>query len=237
VPGQHAVHPPPGHPLDHCQAGGEQAAIAAELVDDEAGHQGLIRGLQQRDGAEQRREHPAAVDVADDDRRQPGVPRQAHVDVVARPQVDLGGAARAFRDDDVVPRGEVVVRGVGGRGEVPAAHLPVARVNGAAWAAHQHDVAAPVAAGLEQDRVHRRLGRDPRGQRLHPLGAPHLRGAAVSGAVDGGAHHRVVRHVLRLVRRHPDPAAGERPAQPGRDDALPGVRRGAGDKQPAHQAG
>ena len=50
-----------------------------------------------------------------------------------------------------------------------------------------------VARRLDQDRVHRRLGLEPGGRRLHGLGPADL------GAV--GRHDRVQRHVLRLERR------------------------------------
>ena len=53
------------------QPGREQRGIAAELVDHEARDQRLVLGREQRDGAEHRGEHPAAVDVADHDGRQP----------------------------------------------------------------------------------------------------------------------------------------------------------------------
>ena len=63
--------------------------------------------LEQRQRAEQRGEDAAAVDVADDDHRQAGVAGQAHVGESACAQVDLGRAAGALADDDVVARAQV----------------------------------------------------------------------------------------------------------------------------------
>ena len=64
-----------------------------------------------------------------------------------------------------------------------------------------HHLAAPVAAGLEQHRVHPRVGLDARRRGLHGLGPADL------GAV--GGDERVQRHVLRLERgdAHPLPRA------------------------------
>jgi len=112
------------------------------------------------------------------------VPGQPHIHVVALPQVDLSGAAGTFRDDQVEPGGEVVERCVRRGGEVTPAVDEVARGDLARGPAHHDDVAALVAAGLEQHRVHRGLGLGARRERLHPLRAADL------GSVDGD--HRVV---------------------------------------------
>ena len=58
----------------------------------------------------------------------------------------------------------------------------VARVDLARGPAHHDDVAALVAAGLEQHRVHRGLGLGARGERLDPLRPADLR-PAPSGPV------------------------------------------------------
>ena len=83
APRQHAEHPSTGQRLQLIEAGLEERLVAAELVDHESGDEPPVLGLEQCHGAVHRCEHPAAVDVADDDRRDVGVPRQAHVDVVA----------------------------------------------------------------------------------------------------------------------------------------------------------
>ena len=68
-----------------------------------------------------------------------------------------------------------------------------ARVGVGVRLAHDDDLAVALARRLDEDRVHRRLGLDPGGRRLHRLRAPDL--AAV------GVDDRVQRHVLRLERR------------------------------------
>ncbi len=86
-----------------------------------------------------------------------------------------------------------------------------------------HDLAAAVAARLEQDGVHvgRRL--DAAGGGLGGLRPADL------GAVGGDVG--VERHVLRLERRDPHALAGQPPADPGGDDAL--ARRRRWSRRPA----
>ena len=75
----------------------EQGRVAAELVDHEPGDQRLVGRREHRDRAEQVREHPAPVDVADHDHRQVRGLGQPHVRDVGGPQVDLGRASRRPR--------------------------------------------------------------------------------------------------------------------------------------------
>jgi hypothetical protein len=190
----------------------------------------LIGGLEQRQRAVHGGEDPAAVDVANDDHRQPRSAGEAHVDDVAVTQVDLRRAAGALADDGVVAPGEV---GQAGQHGLEETWLQVTVVEGAGLAdgaSEEDDLARAGPAGLEEHGVHRRFRLDTRGDGLHRLGATDLRPA--SGAVrDDG---RVQRHVLGLERRDSQPAAGQPPADPGGDHALAGVGRRPGDEQTAH---
>ncbi len=76
------------------------------------------------------------------------------------------------------------------------------------------DDLAGTALRLEQDGVHIHRGGDPRCHGLGKLGAPNLPAT--------GADRGVVRHVLRLERRHAHAAAREQAAQPGDQGALAG---------------
>ena len=92
----------------------------------------------------------------------------------------------------------------------------------------QHDhLAAAVAAGLEQHRVHQRGRLHAGGLRLHGLGPADL------GALprDEG----VQRHVLALERSDAHPLPDQPAADPRRDHALARVRAGAGHQQPPHE--
>ena len=228
APGQHAEDPAPGQRLEPVEPGLEQRLVAAELVDDEPGDEPLVFGLEQRHRAVHRREHPAPVDVTDHDRRDVGMPGETHVDVVARSQVDLCRTAGALAHHDVEARRQVVVCRVGRRRQVRTPADELRRRDLAGRLTHDDHVALAVTARLEQHGVHGGLGDGAGGQRLDPLGPADLRARTVA---DGSADHRVVGHVLRLVGRDLEPATGEGTAQPGRDDALAGVRGRAGDQQ------
>ncbi len=85
------MHGTPGEPLKLAQTGFEQPWVPAELIDDPSCDQCLVGRVEQGQGAKQRGEHPAPVDVADDQHRQVRGPRQPHVRDVGVPQVDLRG--------------------------------------------------------------------------------------------------------------------------------------------------
>ena len=202
--------------MQHPDARFQQLAGAAELVDHEAADVGLVVGLEQGQRAVQRREHPAPVDVAHHDHGQVRGPGQAHVGDVGGAQVDLGRAARSLADDHVVLAPQLR-QAVQGHVQQAGGVLPVLdRVNLAHRAAEHDHLAAPVAARLEQHRVHPRVGLQARGRGLHGLRSPDLR--AVGG--DEG----VQRHVLGLERGHAHAPPGQPAAQPGREHALARVR-------------
>ena len=169
MPRQRAVHPSPGDPFQIAQARGQQVEVAAKLVDHKPRNERLVLGGQQRDGAQKRSEHPAAVDVTDHHGRQSRMAGKPHVDVITCAQVDFGRAARPLRDNDVVAGGKIVEGSVRRLGESPPALEPVRRCQLAPGSAHQHHMAALVAARLEQDRVHGRLGCRLGRECLHPL--------------------------------------------------------------------
>jgi hypothetical protein len=205
-----------GELAQHTEPWLQQLERAAELVDHKPGDQGLVGGFQQRHGAVQGREHPAPVDVTDHDHRQVRGPRQSHVRDVGGAQVDLGRAARSLADHHVVLAPKLG-QAVQGEVQQPGRVLPVLdRVDFSNRAAEHHHLAAPVAAWLEQHRVHPRLGLDARRGGLHHLGPADLR--AVAG------DERVQRHVLRLERGDPHPLPGQPAAQAGSDHALARIR-------------
>jgi hypothetical protein len=69
--------------LEEVEAGVEQADVAAELVDHEAADEGPLGRREELHVTDQRREHAAPVDVADQQHRANlGVKRDLHVDDV-----------------------------------------------------------------------------------------------------------------------------------------------------------
>jgi hypothetical protein len=110
-------------------------------------------------------------------------PGQAQVGQVPGAQVDLGRRSGAFADHDVVP-GAKVVEGVQDDAQQLLLQVLIRKRVGLRRRPAQHDdLAGPVAAGLEQHRVHRRLRARSGGRRLHRLGPPDLR-AAAGGRID-----------------------------------------------------
>jgi hypothetical protein len=211
----------------HGQTGVEQFGGAAELVDHEAGDEGLVFGGQQGERAVHGGEQPAAIDVADHDDRKAGRAGQAHVGHVGVTQIDLGRTAGSLADDHVVGGAQP---GQAFQRDLPQAGCVRAVAHGVGfgfWMAEHDDLAAPVATRLEQHRVHVGGRLDARRGRLHRLGAADL------GAVQ--RHEGVQRHVLRLERRHLHALPGQPPAQPGYQHALSRVRTRPGDQQrPLH---
>lgn len=107
--GENTEDRPVGAVLEHLQPGTEQVEVAAELVDDPRPHVHLVLGVEDRQRAEHGGEDATSVDIPDDHDREVLGPGEAEVDVVPLPEVDLRRAAGAFGDDDIEPRGEVVV--------------------------------------------------------------------------------------------------------------------------------
>jgi len=215
----HADHRDAGPPPQVVRRGGEEADVAAELVEHVAAHATPIGRRQQGHGAEQAREHTAAVDVAHQQHRGAGHAGHPHVRQIATHEVGLGGAPGALDDDDVrLARQPLVAAphcGPEGRGET----IVAARVALAPGAPKEHHLAARLPARLEQDGVHLHAGLHPGGLRLHHLRPAHL-------AAPGG-HVGVEGHVLRLERDHAQPATGEQPAEAGDQHGLARVRAGA----------
>ena len=227
LPGQDAVDGTAGEPAEHDQAAVQQFRGAAELVDHEAADERLVFGREQGQRAVHGGEHPAAVDVAGHDDRQAGRAGQAHVGHVGFAQVDLGRAARALADDHVVGGPQPGQAVQGDLAQPRRVRAVPHRVGFGLGVAEHDDLAAPVAARLEQHRVHVGDRLDAGRGRLHRLGAADL------GAVQG--HERVQRHVLRLERRDLHALPGQPPAQPGDQHALARVRTRPGDQQrPSH---
>ncbi len=196
------------------RAGFEQRRVAAELVEHEAGQ--ALAGLvgHERPGAVQVGERPAAVDVADEQRRGVGVVEHPVVDEVG--QVDLRRAAGPLDDDELVVGTQAVERVGHRRPQMWATVAPRHLREIAAGNAVDHHLAAGVGLRLEEHGVHPHVGTDPGCAGLQPLGDADL------AAVDDAS---VVRHVLRLERHDVDTLAGEPSAQRRDEQALAGVRR------------
>ena len=222
-----------GQCLQLRRSGRQQARVAAELVQHEAGQAGTQIGRQQLPGAVQVGEGAAAVDVGHQQAAElaavAGPAGGVEVDVVVRRQVDLGRRAGAFDHDELVPRTQPRKTLPCSDGQVGAALAPGQGRQLCRHRALQHDLAGGIALGLEQHRVHVDAGDHARGQRLEVLRRADFPEAAARARHDAG----VVAHVLRLEGRDIDALPRGPAAQRGRQQALAGAAAGAPDHQGA----
>ena len=177
-----------GQILELRQTRPQNLHITAEFVDDETANPRLLVLLEQLDRAVQRREHAAAVDVADQQNGCIHQLRQTHIYNIILLEIDLRRTARTLDHDNVVLGGKAVkcVLDNGQKRLFAAPILPRGTVS--LRLAHDDDLRANVACRLEQDRIHAHIGRDARRLGLHDLCAAHL--PAVR------RDERVERHVL-----------------------------------------
>ena len=197
----------------------EQRRIAAELVDQIALETRPLGRLEQRVRADQRRDHAALVDVADQHDRQIGRLGKAHVGDVVRAQVDLRRAAGTLGQDQIRIAAQLLeaLQHVGHQiGLEPGI---VARRSRRENAPLNNHLRADFGLRLEQHGVHMRRRRYPARARLQRLGAPDL--AAIR------SHGGVVAHVLRLERPDPQGLPRECPTQPRDQQRFPDIRAGA----------
>ena len=190
----------------------------------------LVR-LQNEMRAGQARDNAAAIDIPEHHHGHIGGRGKSHIGDVASAKVDLRRAAGALDQDDI---------GVAGKMRKTLQHrrqqgcflvqIILCAQRAPALALHD-DLRAGVGLRLQQHRVHVHAGRHPRRPRLHGLGAADL------AALD--RHGGIVRHVLRLERRHLQAATHQRPRKPRDDRRLAGVGAGGLDHQrgrrPLHQ--
>jgi hypothetical protein len=223
-PGQHAEARPAGAISDRRIAVVEKPRIAAKLVDEEALDEGRILRIDHGFGAHELRNHPAAIDIADENHRHAFRLRETHIGDVAGAQIDLGGGARALHQHEIrltAQDGEAFAHA---RQQLWLELRVIARARRREALALDDDLRAGLAFRLEQDRVHVDRRRYARSPSLERLGAPDL-AAAIIG--DGG----VVRHVLRLERAHAKPAPGINPRESRDEHGFADIRAGALDHQ------
>ena len=199
----------------------EQRRIPPELVDQKSGDKTPFLRGECRPGAEKRGVDAAPVDVSGQNYRSFRVGGHAHVDQVARFEVDFAGTARSFKHHRIVAGTQGVV---GGGHLMPqfrfSAEILPDRTVPHRFPEHDH-LAADVARRLEQNRIHAHIRVEPARLRLHRLGAADL--AAVRG--DEG----VQRHVLRLEGGDRESVLQQGAAESGRQNALSRVGGGSLD--------
>ena len=132
-----------------------------------------------------------------------------------------------------MPRGQVVEALARGLGEGGVSFAPADAPQFQPRTAAQDHLAGRVVLGLEQHRVRVDARHGAGGQRLQVRRAADLADLAETAetAIERRHHPRVVAHVLRLQRRHPQAPACRRAAQGGGQPALSGTTGAAPDDE------
>ena len=206
-------------PLNRRDPVGEQRHVAAHAVDQEAADHRRIASLENRMGTDDAGNDPAAVDVADQHHRHVRGAGKPHVGDVVGAQIDFRGRSRPLHQHDVSfglqPRKTLQHR----RHQRRLDGLEFSRLRAAPHPPLHNDLGADLALRLQQYGIHVNAGRNAARARLQRLRPPDL--AAIL------RHRRVVRHVLRLERTHPQPAIAQQPAQSRHDQRFANVGAGA----------
>ncbi|GIW07947.1 MAG: hypothetical protein KatS3mg060_2752 [Dehalococcoidia bacterium] len=207
-----------GAALEKVEARLKEGTIAAKLVDNEPGDSSSLSRLKQLERADQRCEHAAPVDVADQQHRRISERGNAHVDDLVGLQVDFGRAPGSFDDNQVVGGTQPIERLGDYFKQLSLVALIVSSAESRPRPAADDNLRAHLSFGFQQDWIHVDGGLDARCCRLLRLSAANL--ATVHG------NRRVERHILRLERSDPQPILPEDPAERGDQRTL--ADRGSG---------
>ena len=145
------------------------------------------------------------VNIADHHDRNLGSKSKAHVGNIASPQINLGGTASAFDNDQVgiTADSSKTVQHMWHQRRFVAAIFT--RTHAAKTLSLHDDLRACLCFGFQQDRIHVNTTRHPAGKGLHRLRPAYL--ATI------GSNCRIVRHVLRFERAHSQTLIGKISAQ------------------------
>ena len=218
----------PRHDAEHRDAGErfylldpgvEQRHVAAKFVDNHPLDPRALVVVQQREGAVDRGEYAAAIDIRHEDHRALRHLGHAHVDDVAIAQVDLRRAARPFQHQHIMFGGQAVIDREDLFAQARLIFVIAHRVHIGRHLAHQHHLRFAVAGRLEQHRVHAHVRRDPRRFGLENLRPAHL--FAI------WRNTRIERHILRFKRRGALTVLIKNTAQPRDQHAFTDVGSGA----------
>ena len=94
--------------LEEFSPGVEQCRVAMEIVDQRGADQRRIGWVEHHESADQRGNHAAAMDVADEDDGDVGGAGEPHIGEVAVAEIDLGRGAGTLHDDEVGSAGEAL---------------------------------------------------------------------------------------------------------------------------------
>ncbi len=173
-PWHNAQHRHPGQRLDLLYPGAQERHIAAEFIDDHPFHARPLLRLQQRQRAVNRGKHPAAVDIGHQDHRALRHLGHAHIDDIAVAQVNLRRTAGAFQHQRLILSGQALVDREDLLAQAWLVLVIAHRIHAGRHLPHQHHLRLTVAGGLEQNRIHADIRRNPGRFGLENLRPAHL---------------------------------------------------------------
>ena len=197
---------------DHLRQRFQHGRVAPEAVDEDSADQFALLRFEEFEGAEQRPEDSAAVDVSDQQHGRPGVQGDPHVDDVALLEIRLGRTAGALDYYQVMLAPEPVEGDGHMRPQFGLCPVVVLCRGPSYHRAVQDDLRPPVALRLQQDRVHV-------GGNLYSGGGG-LDRLCPSQFASAGRDPGVVRHVLGLEGRNGKAVLPENAAQRRGEHAL-----------------
>ena len=152
--GHHAQHRLAGALSEKIEPRCQQRQIASKLIYDEGCDPGPLILLQQFHRPDKRGEDAAPVDVPHEEHRRVRQLGYIHVDDVAILQIDLSRTPSPFDYNEVIVRSKARERFLDHRHEARFIVVILHRAHAADRFALHHDLAAPIAFRLEQDRIH-----------------------------------------------------------------------------------
>ena len=173
-PWHNAQHRHPGQRLDLLYPGAQERHIAAEFIDDHPFHPRPLLRLQQRQRAVNRGKHPAAVDIGHQDHRALRHLGHAHIDDIAVAQVNLRRTAGPFQHQRLILPGQALVDREDLFAQARLVLVIAHRVHAGRHLPHQDHLRLTVAGGLEQNRIHADIRRNPGRFGLENLCPAHL---------------------------------------------------------------
>ena len=206
-PRNHTAPAPPGALGNEVIAGVKERRISAKFIDQKSADHGGVFVRENGLRAHQLGDHTTPVDISAKDNGHVGCTCKPHIGNVAGAQIDLGRAAGAFDDNQIILAAQPIKAFQDILQQFGPARPVVRCVRKTVGPAVYDDLSSGLRLGFKEHRIHVHMWRQPRCLRLKRLRASDLAAFCCRGCI--------VRHVLRLERRDRKTLGAGNAAQPG----------------------